>query len=282
MKYLNRNSNYKTSDFVLEIIMVLLAALVMVPIYYLLVTTFKTPEEATFSPLGLPSNFTLENYINAWTKMDFPLKFCNNLIIAIGSVTGIIILSSMAAYVIARRPNKLNKVIFYVFLSGIMVPFQMAIIPLYKLVGTLNLFDNLFGVIIILIFAVNLPFSIFLFRGFVKTIPYELEESAMIDGCGVFRTFCVIVFPLMKPVIATVAILDSLSIWNDFLTPLLFLQTREKQVILQEVYRNIGQFQTDWTAFFPMMVLGVAPLLVFYLFMQKYIIEGIVSGSVKG
>ncbi len=272
----------KSPDMVLEAVMLILAAVMMIPVYYLIVTTLKTPEEATFSPLGLPHAITFENYIRAWTKMNYPNVFKNNFLITFCSVTGIILISSMAAYVIARRPNRLNRVIYFIFLSGIMVPFQMAIIPLYRLVASLGLMDRIWGVIVIVIFAVNLPFSIFLFRGFVVTIPYELEEAALIDGCTVNRTFWQIVFPLMKPVIATVAILDSLSIWNDFLTPLLFLQTRKNQVILQEVYRNIGQFQTNWTAFFPMMVLGVAPLLVFYLLMQKYIIKGIVSGSVKG
>ena len=128
----------------------------------------------------------------------------------------------------------------------------------------------------------NLPFSIFLFRGFIVSLPVELEESAAIDGCTVIKTFWRIIFPLLKPVIATVAILDSLTIWNDFLTPLLFLQSREKGVILQEIYRNVGQFATDWTAFFPMLVLGVLPLMLFYIVMQKHIIKGMISGSVKG
>lgn len=272
----------KVSDIIIEVIMILIAIIQMIPIYYFIVTTFKTPQEATFSPLGLPVNFTFDNYITAWKMMNYPLKLMNNFIITAGAVIGIILISSMAAYVIARRKNKLNRIIYIIFLCGLMVPFQMAIIPLYKLVAGLQLMDSIWGVVIIDIFAINLPFSIFLFRGFVVTLPHELEEAALIDGCSVFRTFWQIVFPLMKPIIATVTILDSLAIWNDFLTPLLFLQSRSKQVILQEIYRNVGQFQTNWTAFFPMMVLGVAPLLIFYLFMQKFIIKGIVSGSVKG
>ena len=130
--------------------------------------------------------------------------------------------------------------------------------------------------------AINLPFAVFLFKSFVSTIPIELEEAARIDGAGVWRTFWTITFPLLKPTLATVAILNTLTIWNDFMGPLYFLQSREKDVILQEVYRNIGQFSTDWTSLFPMMVLGVLPLLVFYLAMQKFIIGGVMSGSVKG
>lgn len=272
----------RIADIVLEAVMIALATITMIPIYYLIITTFKAPEEATMSPLGLPRRLVLDNYAEAWKMMNYPRVFMNNLIITLFSVLFLIMLSSMAAYTIARRYNKLNRIIYYVFLAGLMVPFQMAIIPLYKLASSLKMVNSLRGVIVISTFCVNLPFSIFLFRGFIKTVPIELEESAFIDGSGVFRTFWLIVFPLLKPIIATVAILDTLAIWNDFLTPLLFLQSRKKGVIIQEVYRNIGQFSTDWTSFFPMMVLGVAPLLIFYIFMQKHIIKGVISGSVKG
>lgn len=266
---------------ILEAVMIFLAALMLIPLYYLIVTTFKTPMEATAFPLALPGEIHLEGYARAWTAMEYPRVFRNNLMITSISVTGIIILSSMAAYPIARRPHRLNKAVFFVILAGIMVPYQMAVIPLYKLIRTLNLMNSLWGVILIDIF-INVPFAVFLFRGFIRTIPYELEEAALLDGCSLSATFWRITFPMLKPVIATIAILDSMTIWNDFLTPLLFLQSREKDVILQEVHRNIGQFAIDWTDFFPMMVLGIAPLLIFYLFMQKYIIKGISSGSLKG
>lgn len=162
-----------------------------------------------------------------------------------------------------------------------MFPYQMSILGLYRVIQNLNLMNSLVGVILIDI-AINIPFATFLIRSFVSTIPIELEEAARIDGAGTFRTFWTITFPLMKPMIATVAILNTLTIWNDFMGPLYFLQSRQNGVILQEVYRNIGQFSTDWTSLFPMMVLGVLPLLIFYLFMQRYIIGGVMNGSVKG
>ncbi|GMQ62867.1 carbohydrate ABC transporter permease [Vallitalea maricola] len=266
---------------ILEVILLILAILMLVPIYYLVVTTFKTPEQATAYPMALPSALNFDSYVKAWNLMQYPRVFRNNLIITGTAVFGVVMLSSMAAYPIARRKHKLNKVLFFIFLTGIMVPYQMAIIPIYKLMISLKLMNKLTGVILIDIF-INVPFAVFLFRGFISTIPYELEEAAAIDGCGIFKIFWKVTFPLLKPVIATVVILNSLNIWNDFLTPLLFLQSRKKDVILQEVYRNIGQFSIDWTNFFPMMVLGVAPLVVFYVFMQKYIIKGISSGAIKG
>ncbi len=203
------------------IVLVVLGCIVIIPIYYLLVTTFKTPAEATASPMGLPSHFSFSGYKEAFEKMQFPRAFFNTFIITACSVIGIII-------------------------------------------------------------ACNIPFATFMFRSFVATIPEELEEAAKIDGAGTFRIFWKITFPLLKPIVATVTILNSLTIWNDFMGPLYFLQVREKDVLLQEIYRNIGQFSTDWTSLFQMLVLGALPLLIFYLFMQRYIIGGVMSGSVKG
>lgn len=278
---INSLNKKKVKLVILEVILFVLAILMLIPIYYLVVTTFKTPEQATAYPMSLPASINIDSYVKAWKLMEYPRVFRNNLIITGTAVFGVVMLSSMAAYPIARRKHKLNKILFFIFLTGIMVPYQMAIIPIYKLMISLKLMNKLSGVILIDIF-INVPFAIFLFRGFISTIPYELEEAAAIDGCSIFKVFWKITFPLLKPVIATVVILNALNIWNDFLTPLLFLQSREKDVILQEVYRNIGQFSIDWTSFFPMMVLGVAPLLIFYVFMQKYIIKGISSGAIKG
>lgn len=273
---------YKTKgEFFLEILMILVTAIMSVPIYYLLVTTFKTPAEAVANPMGFPLGFNLDIYIRAWTSMEYPKAFKNSFIITASSISILILTSSMAAYPLARRNNKFNKVVFFGILAGIMIPYHMAIIPLYKLIISLRLMNTLTGVILILSFT-HLPFAVFLLTGFIRTIPIELEEAAYIDGYSVFFTFWRITFPLLKPAVATVIILESLGIWNDFLTPLLFLQGRENAVILLEVFRNIGQFSVDWTNMFPMMVLAIAPMLIFYILMQKYIIRGIASGAVKG
>ncbi|OPH49325.1 sugar ABC transporter permease [Paenibacillus ferrarius] len=265
----------------LEVIMLLLAAVMVVPIYYLLVTTLKTSAEAALHPLALPNHFMISGYIKAWQTMNYPRVFMNNVLITVTSVVGVILLASLAAYTFARRPNRINQILFYFILIGVTIPFQVATIPLFKLMKSFGLVDTFSAVILVNIFTM-ISFNVFLIKNFIATVPIELEESASIDGCGVFGTFRRITFPLLLPVIATVGILDSLTAWNDFYTPLLFLQSREKGVILLEVFRNIGQFSTDWTSFFPMLVLGIAPLLLFYLFMQRYIISGIVTGAVKG
>lgn len=269
-------------NIVLYILLSLLAFIILVPIYYLIVTTFKSGTEAALHPMALPSSWSLDGYKQAFIDMQYPRAFKNTFLITGSAVGGILIFGSMCGYVLNRKEkHRWTQVVFLLILSGIMFPYQMSIMGLYKIIKSLGLMNKLLSVIFVDI-AVNLPFAVFLFKSFVSTIPIELEEAARIDGAGVWRTFWTITFPLLKPTLATVAILNTLTIWNDFMGPLYFLQSREKDVILQEVYRNIGQFSTDWTSLFPMMVLGVLPLLVFYLAMQKFIIGGVMSGSVKG
>lgn len=262
--------------------MAILAVMVLVPIYYLIVTTFKTSAEATVAPMALPSSFDLSGYARAFQKMQYPRALMNTVIITVCSVAGIIIVSAMCGYALNRKGNyRLSKMTFTLLLSGMLFPYQMSILGLYRLIQTMGLMNHLTAVILIDV-ACNIPFATFMFRSFVSTIPVELEEAARIDGAGTFRTFWTITFPLMKPIVATISILNALTIWNDFMGPLYFLQVREKDVLLQEIYRNVGQFSTDWTSLFQMLVLGALPLLVFYLFMQRYIIGGVMSGSIKG
>lgn len=265
-----------------EIVLIILALIWFIPVYYLIITTFKTPQDATNNPLGLPQVWVFENYVSAWKNMQYPRALGNTVFITACSVILVVVLGSMAGYSLARTKTKWGNRMFLFFLCGLMVPFQMNIISLYKIVKSLGLMNSVFAVILVNT-AINLPQSIFLSKEFVtSTVPMELEEAADLDGISVFGKFFRIVLPLMKPVMSTVIIIVTLNVWNEFMTPLLFLQSRENDVILQEVSRNIGQFATDWTAMFPMLMLGVAPLMIFYVFMQKYIIGGVAAGAVKG
>lgn len=265
-----------------EIGMIIVAVIWFIPIYYLIVTTLKNPQEATEGPLAFPRVLRMVNYAEAWVKMEYPRAFANTFIITASAVLLIVIFGSMAGYALARTKSRLGNRVFLLFLAGLIVPFQMNIVSLYKIVKSFGLMNTLFAVILVDA-AINTPQAIFLFKEFIEsTIPKELEEAAAIDGCSVVKRFFVIVLPLLKPVISTVVIIVTLNVWNEFMTPLLFLQSRENGVILQEVTRNIGQFATDWTALFPMLMLGVAPLMIFYIFMQKYIIAGVAAGAVKG
>ena len=223
---------------VTETIMILLAVIWFIPIYYLIVTTLKSPKEATASPLALPKVLMVENYVTAWQNMQFPRAFGNTLFITATAVFFIVIFASMAGYALARTKTKWGMRFFLFFLAGLIVPFQMNIVSLYKIVKSFHLMNNAFAVILVNV-AINTPQGVFLFKEFIEsTIPRELEEAAEIDGCSVMKKFFSIVLPLLKPVISTVVIIVTLNVWNEFMTPLLFLQSREKDVILQEVSRR--------------------------------------------
>ena len=222
----------KTKKNIMEILkhvyLLIITFIVLTPIYYLLVTTFKSGTEAAAKPMALPSFWDITPYINAFEKMQYPRAFGNTLFITICAVFGIVMCSTMCGYVLNRKEkSKITKIIFLVILSGMMFPYQMAVLGLYKLVRSLDLMNTLTAVIFIDI-AINIPFATFLMKNSISSVPIELEEAARIDGAGVFRIFGTIVLPLLKPMIATIVILNTLNVWNDFMGPLYFIQKREK------------------------------------------------------
>lgn len=269
-------------NILISIFIFILTTIWMVPVYYLVVSTFKTGAEVAASPLGLPSNISFVSYVEAFNNMQFPRAFSNTLFIAIMSVVINLAVSTLAAYTLARRNNKVNSIVYMFFLMGMMVPLQMGLSALYKIMSAIHLVNNPFAVILINASGSTVS-SIFLIKSFISSaIPNEIEEAARIDGCGVYSILFKIIIPLLKPILATVSIIVMLGTWNDYLNPSLFLHSRDKGVILQEVYRNVGQFSTDWASLFPMLVLGILPLTIIYIFMQRFIISGVTQGSVKG
>ena len=271
----------KLSRGITQVVVLLITAFVGVPIYFMYVNTFKNQNDVLLHPMSLPFHPTITNLVDVFRSMNYTNAIKNNIIITSISVILIIFLSSIAAYPIARHKNKLNSTIFLILLGGMIVPLQMLIIPLYKIVVSLGLMNSLYGVIIIIV-TINIPFAVFLFTGFIRALPYSVEEAAFIDGCSLFGAFVRIVLPMLKPVIATVAIIDALSTWNEFLIPVLFLQSRENSVLVLEVYKNVGQFGIDYYRMSASIALAVAPLLIFYIFMQRFIIKGVVAGSING
>lgn len=272
----------KSKNRILEIGLWILAAVFFIPIYYLIVSTFKTAEEATKSPLGLPKSFDISNYITAWGKMEYPKAFMNTFIITFFTVVISLFIAAIAAYSISRYKSRFNRFVFMLVLAGMMIPGQVSLVSLYTLVQKLHLSDSIWGMIIINCGG-NTILPLFLYKSFIATsIPVEIEEAAAIDGCGLFKRFILIVLPMMKPITATAAIIVALGVWNDYMNPMLFLQSRENATLILEVQRNVGQFSIDWISMFPMLLLDVAPLAIFYLFMQKKIISGAVAGAVKG
>lgn len=274
-------SKNKKSVWILEINMIILALIALYPLFFIVSMTFKSSQEMALSPLALPSSINFSNYAATWLQMRFPLVLGNTVLITAGSVALLVLLGSMAAYPLARRAEKAYSIIYMYFLAGIMLPFQLAMVPLYKLINSMGMVNTYYGAMLIYT-ALNLPLAIFLYAGFLRTSPKELEEAARIDGCSLFRAFWLAVFPIIKPVTATVVVLCSLNTWNDFIVPLLFLQDQRYRTITIELYMFVGEHVTNWSLLFPGMVLSVLPLLLVYVFLQKFIIKGIAAGSLKG
>lgn len=266
----------------LEIILWISAIVFFVPIYYLIVSTFKSADAITNEPFALPKTLDISSYIIAWEKMTYPRAFMNTFIITACTVIFSLLIASVAAYSITRYKSKFNKFTFTLVLAGMMIPGQVSLVTLYTLVQKLHLIDSIWGMIVINCGG-NTILPLFLYKSFIATsIPVEIEEAAEIDGCNLMQRFILIVLPMLKPITATTAIIVALGVWNDYMNPMLFLQSRENATLILEVQRNVGQFSIDWNNMFPMLVLAVAPLAMFYLVMQKQIISGVVTGAVKG
>lgn len=263
-----------------EIIMLAVCVIMLIPFYYLVVNTFKTPQEMSSAPLALPTHVTFDNYKKAFASMDFARSFTNSLFITVVSVTLIVLLGAMAAYPIARRKHKMYKGILLYFLLGYMVPAQTIMIPLYLLLQKMHLLNSVAG--LILIYSSWCNFAMFLYQGFFKNLPEDVEEAAMIDGCTPWQSFWLIVLPMLKPITTTIVIFEVMWVWNDFLYPYLFLSSNKAFTLVMQVYKGVGQFSNDWAMMLSTMVLVLIPVVIFYLIMQKNIVAGITSGAVKG
>ena len=267
---------------------IILCALVVVflyPIIFIVINSFKGKFFISDNPFALPTAETfvgLTNYINGLERTGFLSAIGWSFFITIGSVVVIIFFTSMTAYYITRVKSKLTSTLYYLFVFSMIVPFQMVMFPMVKLADTLNLANPVGMIALSLGFGAGL--SVFMFSGFIKSIPLEIEEAAMIDGCNPLQTYFYIVLPILKPTAITVAILNAMWIWNDYLLPYLVigLSTKYKTipVVIQMLVGSNGN--RDMGAMMAMLVLAIIPIVVFYLCCQKHIIEGVVAGAVKG
>lgn len=230
-----------------------------------------------FKTLG--ENF-VKNYGNSWRLTKFPVVFFNTLVITVFSVVGIILISSMAAYALVRTETRLSWILFLFFTFAMVVPFQVIMFPMVKVAKMLGAAGSIPGIILIYM-AVGCPMAIFMYHGFIKGIPIELEESAALDGAGRFKIFFAVILPLLTPITSTIAILDVLWIWNDFLLPLILLTKKVVTVQLAQYYTR-GAYSRDFGMELASLVLAVFPVILFYIFMQRYIIKGVIAGAVKG
>jgi raffinose/stachyose/melibiose transport system permease protein len=273
---------YSVGTLVLEIVAICTALIFLVPMYFVLVNSVKSFADVLMNTAGWPKVFMWGNYKEAWEIMKYPSAFMNSLIVTVFANLGIIVLASMAAYRLVRRPSKWNNLLFALFVSAMVIPFQSIMIPLVKMASSMGLMNSRWG-LIIAYFGFGIPLSVFLFHGFVKSVPREVEESAVVDGCTPYGVFWKIVFPLLKPMAVTILILNSLWIWNDFLLPFLILGgSPDLRTIPLSTYSLFGQYTKQWDLAMAALVLGVTPIIIFFLAMQKHVVEGIAAGSVKG
>ncbi len=268
----------KISLIALESAMIILALLFLFPAVLTLINSFKSDAQIVLNPVSLPKTIDFTNYINAWKEMNFPVVLFNTFIITFFSTIGIILVSSMAAYVLVRTNLKISWIIYLIFTFSMVVPFQTIMIPLVQTAKDYDL-KSVLGIIPIYI-GLLCPLAVFMYHGFIKGVPLEIEESAAIDGASVLRTFFQLVFPLLKPVTATIAIIDVLWIWNDFLLPLIILPKQSTLQLAQ--YGFFSLFKRQYSLAMASLVLSAAPVVVFYFLMQKYIVRGIAAGAVKG
>lgn len=260
-----------------EIGMILVALVFAFPFYIFLTISLKSPSEVANQPLGLPTSLNLDNYTEAWEASDFPSALFNSTVVAVISVAALIALGSLAAYAIARRATRLSYSTYILFLLGLMIPLQLGMVPLYQFMRDANLLQTYTSLIIFSV-GVNLPLTVFLYAGFTRALPRDYEEAAYVDGAGPMKTFVTIVFPMLRPITGTVVILNGINIWNEFLTPLLYLGGSAQQTLPVAIFAFRGEFATQWGVIFAGMVLAIVPILIVYFILQKSIIKGFASG----
>lgn len=272
----------KVSSVCCNILTVAIVILFLFPLYIALVTSFKTPMEIADSVLTLPGKLSFSNYIDGMKESQFARSLFNSVIVTFPAVFMIVVFSAMGGYAIARFSNRSRIIGFMdkLYLSSLMIPFQVIMIPVYKTFKDLGLLNSLGGMILMLT-GYSIAYPTFLIVGFVKSIPRVMEEAATIDGCGSFRCFFVIVLPLLKPIVATVAALHVMWLWNDYNIAVILLQKDEVRTLTVKQYYFFSEFSSDYGMAFAAAIICMLPILIFFILMQKNLVEGISAGAVK-
>ncbi|WP_066196014.1 MULTISPECIES: carbohydrate ABC transporter permease [Gracilibacillus] len=271
----------RTLSVVSTVLLIIFAMISFFPIYMVVVNSFKSQEEIFSNVLALPSKLHFENYTQAFSQVNLLQVTMNSVVVTVVGLVGIVLAGALAGYKLARTPGRMSNIFFLLFMSSMLIPFHSIMITLTQSAKALGLQGSTGGLGLIYI-GVGVNMAIFLCHGFVKTIPKELEESAKIDGAGEFQTFIKIIFPLLLPILMTVAILDILWIWNDFLLPLLMLTDVNDYTLILSVNMLFGEYVNDWPKILASLIMTTLPIVIFYAFFQRYILAGIAEGAVKG
>lgn len=271
----------RLTQFFVYLFLIIAALFSLLPILMAIMNSFKTNGELLTNVIALPKNLNFDNYFRSFEKMHYLRSLFNTVLLSGLSVTIMVLFSALAGWRLCRTKTKLSTFLLSLFIFSMLIPFSSIMIPLYKVVMAFGIKNSLIGLSFIYA-GLGVSMAIFLYHGFVKGIPIELEEAAAIDGCNSFQTFFLIVLPMLKPVTVTVVITNVLWIWNDFLLPLIVISDNKKYTLLLSTNTLFGQYQSDWTAILSALILAALPVIVFYSIFQKQILEGISEGSLKG
>lgn len=258
----------------------ILFVLYIFPFVLIIINSLKSRTDIIRNPLSLPAEFSLTNFIEAFQAMNFPRTFLNSLFITVSSLLIIILFSSMLAYFLSRWDWRMNKFIFLILVLSMLVPFQVLMIPFVTIFGNFGLFNSRISLIFFYL-GFGVAQATFLFHGFIKSIPREIEEAALVDGASRVKVFFQIIFPMLKPITSTIAILNVLWIWNDFWLPSLVLSSPEVLTIPLSTASFFGRFSAEFGIAMAALILAIIPIVIFYLILQKKIIKGIVDGALK-
>ena len=275
------NKRHKiVSQTVRTIVVWTIALICAVPLYYVVISSFKTPIDMIKHPLQLPTQWLWNNYIDAFADGTIIQAFINTITVTAVAVILQVLIGSLAAYGVVQKKSLFTMIIGSILMITFAIPVQATLLPLYRMESSIGLTDTLTG--FVALYMGSCVFCYFLIVGYMKALPQELFEAAKIDGAGPFRIYWTIVLPLIRPIIVAVVVFQTMGTWNDFLLPSVFLSSTDKQTVVLQVYNAVQQFTTNWPLFMATTVLALIPVFIFFCFCQKWIVSGLLAGSVKG
>lgn len=270
----------RVSSLTLSVVLISLAVAVAIPLYYIVVSTFKTQSEMAKSPLGLPSSLSFDNYVAVVEKTPVFQSFLNTAIVTVFGVGFMVMIGALAAYGMIQKRSRFTSVVGMLLMVAFVIPSQATLIPLYQMEASLGLVNSLLGLIVM--YLGGAVFCYFLIVGYMRKLPTEIFEAARLDGASPLRIFWAIVLPLIRPILVTVIVFQTMWVWNDFLYPNVFISSSSKRTIVLQVYNAVGQFTTNWPQFMTLTVIALIPVVIFFIFCQRWIVSGLAAGSVKG
>jgi raffinose/stachyose/melibiose transport system permease protein len=272
---------YTVGEFVVMAVLAILVIIVAFPVIYALLNSFRSYAEITRDPMGLPTTFHFENYTQLFQQTKFGEAALNTIIITGGTIVLLVAIVPMAAYGIERLGGRASRWLYIFFIAGLMIPFQVRMIPLVKGLDNVGLYGSLTGVILVHLGGI-ISFGILLYCSFIKTVPLEVEEAAHVDGAGRLRTFWLVVFPMLLPVTSAFVIIQALGLWNDFFVGLVFLDSSSAGTISVAINRMVGLLTSQWQLIYTGAILAIIPSILIFAAFQRYFIKGMAIGAVKG